>query len=150
MEKTSLSKAKQEKLIHEVANALSRNGYMHFLNLDTLSIISLNEKIGFIEDELNRIEEAPDNYLQILPYSDAARQALRRRFIQKLGEEYIRQELINAIESYDPTSAFRKTLKKYNDVAQQWLEYRTNHFNSEAQKWLYENGLGKWIGVLMQ
>jgi hypothetical protein len=138
-----LSKAKQEKLVQEVAHALSRNGYMHFLNLETLEVISLNEKINFIEEQINNIEEAPDNYLQILPYSDAARQALRRRFVLKLGDETIRKQLLSSIDGYDPNSAFRKTLKQYSDIEQQWLTYKQTHFVVEAQKWLYENGLGK-------
>ncbi len=139
----ALSKAKQEKLVQEVAHALSRNGYMHFLNLETLEVISLNEKINFIEEQINSIEEAPDNYLQILPYSDAARQVLRRRFVLKLGDETIRKQLLSAIDGYDPNSAFRRTLKTYSDIEQQWLAYKQAHFVAEAQKWLYENGLGK-------
>lgn len=150
MKSNTLSKTKQEKLITEIAQALSRNGYMHFLNLETLKIISLNEKINFIEEEMSNIESAPENYLQILPYSDAARQKLRQQFIQKLGDITIKNELLKAIEGYDPMSTFRKTLKKYSDVAKQWQEYKELHFIQETHQWLYENGISDMISPKVQ
>ncbi|MBK8471292.1 MAG: hypothetical protein IPL33_03275 [Sphingobacteriales bacterium] len=146
MEQTQFSQADREQLIHDVATALSRNGYMHFLDLEKLRVISLNEKIHFIEEEMYSIEESPESYLQILPYSDAARQALRRQFIQNIGEPEVYTKLNAAVNSYDPSAAYKRVLKQYNDIAQQWHEFRETHFIAQAKKWLYENGLGAFIG----
>lgn len=147
MDVKPLSKAKRTKLIYDVALALSRNGYTHFLSLETLTVATLNEKTSFMEEEMYSIEESPDNYLQILPYSDADRQELRRRFVQKIGDEVIRAQLLAAINSYDPATAYLKALKKYSDISQQWHQYRDDHFEAEAEQWLYENGLGAFVGI---
>ena len=134
--------AEQPVLVERVATALSRNGYTHFLCLETLKVITLNEKLYFTEEEMDKIESAPDQYLQILPYSDQKRQQLRRLFVKRLADTTVQKELLAAIESYDSTSAFRRAIAQYDDICAQWHYFRDRYFLEEAKQWLYENGLG--------
>ncbi len=130
----------EEGLLEQVAHALSRNGYLHFLNIETKQVKTLNEKMWGMEDVMYDIEEKPDIYLQIIPLPDKDRQILRHKFALKLADTDIRDELLAAIESYDSNTNWRKALGKYDDVQAQWYYFRDNYFEELAKKWLYENG----------
>ncbi len=141
MFKHTINTPTEQSLLEQVAYALSRNGYLHFLNLETQQVQTLNEIKWGTEDIMYEIEEKPDAFLQIIPISDQERQQIRRRFTLKLADQDIREELLAAIESYTPTPTWRKALAQYGDVQAQWHYFRDNYFLNLAQKWLYENGL---------
>ena len=61
----------QENLVEAVAKALANNGMRHFLNLETKELWSFSNEDDLADDNMERIEADPENYLEIQPLSEA-------------------------------------------------------------------------------
>ena len=128
-------------LIEEIARAMQNNGFRHFLNLAEMQVITFHEEFDFAEAELEKIEAAPDAYLEIIP--DDAKEAfeVRTDFTGSLTNERIQLQLRKALGGSRPFPSFKNVLTDFPEIQQDWYNYNNKHYRNKARQWLLKYGL---------
>lgn len=140
-EQTSTIMSDKVLLIEEVAIALQENNFRHFLNLAEMEIITFHEEFDFAEAELEKIEAAPDSYLEIIADDSKEAYEVSAAFTGSLTDEKAQQSLRKALSGRRPFASFKDALSFMPETLQAWYDYQNRHYRNKARQWLLNNGL---------
>ncbi len=128
-------------LIEEVARALQENNFRHFLHLPEMQVITFHEEFDFAEAELEKIEAAPDSYLEIIADDSKEAYEVSTAFTGSLTDEKTQLSLRKALGGKRPFSSFKSAISLMPETQQAWYNYQNIHYRNKARQWLLNNGL---------
>lgn len=114
-----------------------------FLNLQTNELEYINDFVLSIEEKekiTNKIDENWNDYKRLSTMYERNDYGIMERFIWKLPEGEMQDELEYAIRGKGAFRMFKSTIYRYG-IEEEWYEYKDNAYREMAIQWCKENEL---------
>ena len=93
------------------------------------------------DGEFRDVLTAPARWVEIQPLTVAERQQLRRRFLEEVGDPYLRLRLSEALAGHRPFTRFDQILREGPPWLDAWLDFRVAALRTVARAWLSALGI---------
>jgi hypothetical protein len=94
-----------------------------------------------VEGVFDDIVTAPQRWLEIQPLPVATRGELRRRFLEGVGDVFVRLRLAESLTAKNPFSRFDAVLRDVPGLLDRWVAFRAGALAEVAQVWLSALGV---------
>ena len=136
---------KRNFLILDVALALAVDNMNHFLSLENMEVVHIDEHTDAAQEAWETIERQPESYLQITANINEKAFDIMQSFVQtqlaEEGEQDLKATLIKALKESRPFAKFRYILDDKPIYLAKWYLYRDDCYKKQARQWLINNGL---------
>lgn len=114
-----------------------------FLNVQTNELEYINDFVLSIEEKekiTNKIDKNWEDYKRLPTMYERNDYGIMERFIWKLPEGEMQDELEYAIRGKGAFRMFKSTIYRYG-IEEEWYEYKDNAYREMAIQWCKENEL---------
>jgi hypothetical protein len=126
-----------EQQIQEIAEQLD-NGFQCFFHKTTGELLFVPEldnpyvETEFFEDDLEKLDNNPDDYIEIEKPTSSDSFEIMARFTEQLNNDKIKNQLINALNKNKPFREFKFVIDNSGVYRQQWFDFK----NAQLRQWV--------------
>jgi len=103
---------------------------------DIFPVANESGEIDMDEEIIDKIEKNPDRYQVVDPIESHESFKIMEGFVDALPESKAREVLWRALSRRKPFRSFNDALLAFEDIRNQWFEYREAAILEKAEEWL--------------